>query len=108
MQQLRAFLPATLRQLSSNEEAALIFIRELWPQIAGQDVARRTTPVALRRATLMLEVESEAWMNELVRYRGLLIRSVNNLWGRKLVRKIRLGTLSAMGEFIAVENGSPR
>ncbi len=58
---LGELLDEALRGLRSGDVCVLERVRELWPSLAGTDVARRALPVALRERVLTVEVANATW-----------------------------------------------
>lgn len=54
-------LDEALRGIGSAEMRLLERVRELWPDLAGADIARRALPVALRAGVLTVEVANATW-----------------------------------------------
>ena len=90
MKRLDSFFPDFLRSIASNEELTLIFLQELWPQLAGKELAEKTTPVALQNKSLVVTVPSEIWAKQLRELRQMLLRSINGFWDFPLLQSIRL------------------
>ena len=61
METLGSVFSDLLRRIASDEETALIFLNELWPQIVGKELAFRSCPVALRDKRLRIAVPSKTW-----------------------------------------------
>ncbi len=53
-------------------------IRQEWPKIVGEAIAKRTMPKALIKDTLYCVVTSAAWMTELNFQKPLIIDKINN------------------------------
>ena len=98
MKGLVAFIPDFIRRTASNEEAALAFLRELWPRIVGQDLADKTKPTFLKNKCLTLEVPNTIWCAQLQDLTPLFITSINRYWNLKLVERIRLRVHLQRGE----------
>lgn len=90
MQGLAAFFPHLLSKAAQDPEAAVIVLRELWPQLAGEQLAQRTSPSRLEGKTLILQVEDAVWQRELGKSEAtsLLLSSINSFWGQRLVERI--------------------
>ena len=89
MRKIGAVIPEVLREVSSNEDVALIFLGELWPQFAGEKLAGKTKPYSLRNKVLTVRVPDVAWKDQLVEYRQILKNSINEFWGVRLVYEIK-------------------
>lgn len=92
MQRLGAFFPEFLDHIASNEEICLIFLKQLWPDIVGKEVAQKTRPLAYRRKVLTLAVASPTWERELSDLGETLLKAINRFWNRRLVERIRFET----------------
>jgi hypothetical protein len=68
----------------------MIILKELWPHIAGKDLARKTQPLMIEKGTLSVSVVDERWEKQLKPSRRMLVDSVNAFWGKKLIDQIRL------------------
>lgn len=88
MQSLSDALPQLLRSISKNEEAALLFLQELWPVIIGKQLARSATPIVLEQGVLVLCVTSTAWEKHLPEFENLILNSVNRFWGESFIERI--------------------
>jgi len=89
MKGLVALLPDFIKQAASNEEAALVFLTELWPRIVGQDLAAKTEPILLKNKSLTLNVPNAIWRSQLQDLAPLFVDSINRYWNLKLVERIR-------------------
>jgi len=63
---------------------------ELWPEMVGQRVAAHSKAVAFHDGTLIVEVDSHAWMNELAYLKRRLIPDLNRRLESDVVKEIRL------------------
>ncbi len=88
MKSVGSVLSHFLDRIASDEEIALIFLSELWPQIVGMDLASKSRPLALRNKRLLLTVPSEIWATELKQLRKMLVHAVNKHWNLGLIEKI--------------------
>ncbi len=89
MKGLVALLPDFIRQAASNEEAALAFLRELWPRMVGLDLAAKTEPTFLKNKCLTLDVPNATWHSQLQDFAPLFVESINRYWNLRLVERIR-------------------
>lgn len=92
MRKIAAVIPEVLREVSANEEVALIFLEELWYQFAGDSLAEKTRPHSLKNKILVVRVQDENWKDQLVHYRQVLKSSINEFWGIRLVNGIEFRT----------------
>ena len=54
------FLP-WLQEVIRDEEVAVIFLKEFWPRIVGDWLAKSTVPLRLRKRTLEIGVSGREW-----------------------------------------------
>ncbi len=88
MKSVGSVLSHFLDRIASDEEIALIFLSELWPQIVGKDLASKSRPLALRDKRLLLSVPNQIWANELTQLREMLVHAVNKHWNLSLIEKV--------------------
>ncbi len=88
METLGSVFSDLLRRIASDEETALIFLNELWPQIVGKDLAFRSRPLALRNKRLRIAVPSKTWKKELMELHQMMIHAVNKYWNYDLVHTV--------------------
>jgi len=79
-----------LRSIEADQEVVVMFLKELWPHIVGEELARNTEPSALNKKVLKVLVPSAVWASELASLRSLMMASINRFWGVQLVETIRL------------------
>ncbi len=79
-----------LRRTAEDPQVALIFLRQLWPQIVGKPLAPKTAPLRLEKGVLQVAIPSAAWKQQLAPMKGMISRRINESWGLKLVEKIEL------------------
>lgn len=63
-------------------------IHDLWPEVAGPDVARHAVPVRLAGGVLVLEVADPAWATQLRYLVPQLVEGANRALGEPLVRDV--------------------
>ncbi len=63
---------------------------EVWPEVVGDRVAARARAVAFRDGTLVVEVDSSTWMNELTYLKRRMILDLNRRLGAEVVQDLRL------------------
>ncbi len=90
MENLGSVFSDLLRRIASDEETALIFLNELWPQIVGKDLAFRSRPLALRNKRLRIAVPSKTWKKELMELHPMMIHAVNKYWNCDLVHTVEI------------------
>ena len=81
------FLP-WLQEAIRDEEVAVIFLKEFWPQIVGDRMAKSTAPLRLRKRTLEIGVSGREWERVLRDMARPLMSKVNEFWSRSLVYRL--------------------
>ncbi|UCF37786.1 MAG: DUF721 domain-containing protein [Acidobacteriota bacterium] len=90
MQRLVSCLPSILRSVSKDERTCFIFLKELWPQIVGDEVARKTRVLDLSEKRLDVGVPSEAWQMQLRSLTPVILASITRMWGCRPVERIEM------------------
>ncbi len=63
----------------SSFRPSLVFWRQVWPVLVGEDIGRRSSPCGWHGETLIVEVETGAWMAALEKARPKLLRELGRL-----------------------------
>jgi hypothetical protein len=63
-------------------EHTLALLREAWPTAVGEELARRTQPVAFDRGVLRVMVPDLRWQKSLLRMRGDILSRLRRVAGR--------------------------
>jgi hypothetical protein len=79
-----------LRSIEADQEVVVIFLKELWPHIVGEELALNSEPSVLNEKALEVIVPSAVWASQLSGLRTLMIASINRFWGFQLVETIKL------------------
>ena len=77
-----------VQEVIQDEEVAVIFLKEFWPQIVGDQLAKSTALLRLRKHTLEIGVSGREWERVLQGMARLLMVKVNDFWSRSLVRRL--------------------
>lgn len=83
-------LSAVLRDIGLAEKVAAYRAVTQWPEIAGPVVARHTRALGIEGKTLIVAVDSPAWMMQLYYLRNEILKKVASHIGSGLVTEIRL------------------
>jgi len=90
MQSAMSCVPQELvSSIARDEEVTLMFLKELWPHIVGEELARNSEPVGLSKKALRIRVPSALWANQLSGLRVMVIGSINKFWRVRLIETIR-------------------
>jgi predicted nucleic acid-binding Zn ribbon protein len=75
-----------LRIDSRRAEAEIV---KVWNGLLDPDIVAHAQPVGLRKGTLFVNVDSSAWLSEIVRYRRKeILARLQHSFGRDLIAKI--------------------
>ncbi len=77
-----------VREAIRDEEVAVIFLKEFWPRIVGDQLATSTAPLRLRKRTLEIGVSGREWERVLQGMARPLMSKVNEFWIWSLVRRL--------------------
>jgi predicted nucleic acid-binding Zn ribbon protein len=89
-----AVLPRVLTGLRIDSRRAEAEIVKVWNSLLDPDTTAHSQPVGLRRGTLFVNVDSSAWLSEIVRYRRKeILDRLQHSFGKDLIARIsfRLG-----------------
>jgi len=92
-------LPRVLKGLKLDKVLAAQPAVTLWPDIAGPKTAAHTRAVDVDGGTLVVIVDSPAWMAQLRFLRPQLLRKIEGRVGKGLVTDIRFVLGQGTGEF---------
>jgi predicted nucleic acid-binding Zn ribbon protein len=78
-----------LRWLGVVDEQRHLEIYKVWPQAAGEAVARQTRPIRMRNDVLHIAVSSPAWLQELSLLKPTLLANLKKILGGQCPRDLR-------------------
>ena len=90
MQPIGLALQKLLQSFTSEPDQALIFLKELWPRIAGPELAHRSEPVRIVAKTLQVSVPDAIWKRQLDELADLILQSINNFCGHTLISRVEI------------------
>lgn len=90
MESLAVILPGLMRHMGLEEAARGWRAVDLWPEVAGERIARHSRATSFRDGTLTVEVEGSAWMHELGFLKREIVRRLDQHAGEGVVRDVRL------------------
>lgn len=77
---------------------------EMWSEAVGHRVAEHCKAVAFHEGTLVVEVDSHAWMNELAYLKRRIIGDLNHRLDHEVVKEIKLRPAEGKARRDAKEN----
>jgi predicted nucleic acid-binding Zn ribbon protein len=63
---------------------------QAWPQVVGPFIASHTIDLSIKNHVLFVRVDSDALRNELGYSKSLLIKNLNDIIGKEIVKEILL------------------
>ena len=78
-----------LKHLKLDERLSETEILRVWQSTVDPNVSEHAQPVGLKNGTLFVDVDSAAWLSEIVRYRRReIIQQMQNAFGSKVIARI--------------------
>ena len=82
-------LPKVLSSLRMDQRRAEIEILRVWNQLIDPNLVAHAQPAGLRKGTLFVNVDSNVWLSEIVRYRRKeILERLQHSFGREVIQKI--------------------
>lgn len=82
-------LPKVLKHIGFEQREVEVQIVKVWNNLMEPGVRDHAQPVGLAKATLFVNVDSNAWLDEIVRYRRReILNRLQHAFGRDLIAKI--------------------
>jgi predicted nucleic acid-binding Zn ribbon protein len=93
---LKKALEMTLDRLGLGVGMANVVIHRAWPQVVGEEVARRSQPGLLRNGRLHVTVVDAIWLQQLTMLKPRILAGLESHLGSRMVLDIffSVGTLS--------------
>ena len=85
MKDVFSTLPATLRELGSNENAVEAVVFAAWNRAVGAGLREQTAPLRLDGKVLTVAVSSETWKKNMADLAGQLLFKLNGALGSTAV-----------------------
>ncbi|MBN2096852.1 MAG: DUF721 domain-containing protein [Candidatus Omnitrophica bacterium] len=82
-QPIATVLQNVVEQLSRVRESEIGKIISAWPALAGKEFAEHAQPVALRKKTLVINVDQSAWLYQANFQKSKLIQALQKKLGGK-------------------------
>ncbi|MGA3179566.1 MAG: DUF721 domain-containing protein [Verrucomicrobiota bacterium] len=87
-------MPRVLADLRMDRRQSEAEILRVWNHQLDPNIVAHAQPAGIRKGTLFVNVDSSAWLDEIVRYRRReILERLQNSFGRDLISRIsfRLG-----------------
>ena len=83
------FLPALMKELRLDARQAEAEVVKVWNALIDPAVTAHAQPANLHKGTLFVNVDSSAWLSEIVRYRRKeILERLQSSFGKSVVAKI--------------------
>ncbi len=82
-------MPQILKDLRLERRQAETEIVKVWGNLMDPNIAAHAQPTGLHNGTLFVNVDSSAWLDEIVRYRRReILQRLQHSFGSELIKKI--------------------
>ena len=82
-------MPRVLSDLRMDHRRAEVEIVKVWNSLIDPDIVAHAQPAGLRKGTLFVNVDSNVWLSEIVRYRRKeILTRLKHSFGQNLIQKI--------------------
>jgi predicted nucleic acid-binding Zn ribbon protein len=82
-------LPKVLSNLRMDQRRAEIEILRVWNQLIDPNIVAHAQPAGVRKGTLFVNVDSNVWLSEIVRYRRKeILERLQHSFGREVIQRI--------------------
>lgn len=86
---LKDIMPGVLGDLRMDHRRAEAEIIKVWNTSMDPSITAHAQPTGIRKGTLFISVDSNAWLSEIVRYRRReILDRLQHSFGRETVRRI--------------------
>jgi predicted nucleic acid-binding Zn ribbon protein len=83
------FLPLVLKELRLDARQAEAEVVKVWNSLIDPAVTAHAQPANLHKGTLFVNVDNNAWLSEIVRYRRKeILDRLQNSFGKTVIQKI--------------------
>lgn len=82
-------IPSVLKNIGLERKRADLEILKVWSHMIDPTIVAHAQPTALVRGTLMISVDSNVWLDELVRYRRHeILKRLQYSFGKDLIQRL--------------------
>ena len=82
-------LSRVMSELRMDQRRAEVEIVKVWNSLIDPNIVAHAQPAGLRKGTLFVNVDSSAWLSEIVRYRRReILDRLQHSFGRNMIQKI--------------------
>jgi predicted nucleic acid-binding Zn ribbon protein len=82
-------LPGVLQHMGLDQKRAAAEVGKAWNDLMDPNITAHAQPAGLRNGTLFVNVDSDVWKDEIVRYRRReILERLQHAFGRDVVQRI--------------------
>lgn len=82
-------LKETLKKLVSPSRPSAEGVAILWGVAAGNNAAKHSKPVAIKKSELLVNVDSSSWLYEMTMRKKAILKGLEGKFGKKVIKNIR-------------------
>ena len=90
LRQIGKIIEDALQNTNILENANELMLFKDWQEIVGETIAAYAHPVRLDNGELILVIEDPVWRTEIFNIREVLIKTINERMGERIIKKIRI------------------
>ena len=82
-------MPAVMKKLGLKQRQHEAEIGQVWEELIDPAITAHATPVGIRKGTLFVNVDSNVWLSEIVRYRRHeILQRLQHAFGPEMIARI--------------------
>ncbi len=81
-------LPDVMAGLETPQSENILILRQAWPELAGEQIARHSEPGFIKDFVLHIHVDHPGWMPELERSKRLLLQKLQSQYRELRIRRL--------------------
>ena len=82
---LRSFVQKEGLDNGIQEQKAI----SVWPEVVGENISANSLPKSINSGILIVEVSNAVWRQELQLQKNTIIKKINNVLTKKIIKDIR-------------------
>ena len=82
---LRSFVQKEGLDRGIREQKAI----SVWPEVVGENISANSRPKSINSGILIVEVSNTVWRQELQLQKNTIIKKINNVLTKKIIKDIR-------------------
>jgi len=82
-------MPALLKRLGLDQRRREAEVAKVWKNLIDPSVTAHAQPAGIRKGTLFVDVDSNVWLSEIVRYRRQeILQRLQHAFGKEFIARI--------------------